>query len=36
MHDGEAEIDAALAAWDRALQAPAWDGQPRWIHSDLL
>jgi aminoglycoside phosphotransferase (APT) family kinase protein len=27
---------AALAAWDRALQAPAWDGQPRWIHSDLL
>ena len=27
---------AALAAWERALQAPAWEGQPRWIHSDLL
>jgi aminoglycoside phosphotransferase (APT) family kinase protein len=30
--DGE----TALGAWDRALQAPAWQGQPRWIHSDLL
>jgi aminoglycoside phosphotransferase (APT) family kinase protein len=27
---------AALAAWERALQAPPWAGQPRWIHSDLL
>ncbi|MGE5135623.1 MAG: aminoglycoside phosphotransferase family protein [Gemmatimonadota bacterium] len=27
---------AATAAWDRALQAPAWDGTPVWIHSDLL
>ena len=27
---------AALAAWERALQAPAWAGPPRWIHSDLL
>jgi aminoglycoside phosphotransferase (APT) family kinase protein len=29
--------DAVTAAWDRALEAPAWDGQaPAWIHADLL
>jgi aminoglycoside phosphotransferase (APT) family kinase protein len=28
--------DAALAAWELALEAPAWDGEPTWIHSDLL
>jgi aminoglycoside phosphotransferase (APT) family kinase protein len=27
---------AATAAWDVALQAPAWDGPPVWIHGDLL
>jgi aminoglycoside phosphotransferase (APT) family kinase protein len=27
---------AALAAWERALQAPAWDGRRTWIHADLL
>jgi aminoglycoside phosphotransferase (APT) family kinase protein len=27
---------AATAAWERALEAPAWDGTPVWIHSDLL
>lgn len=27
---------AATAAWDRALEAPAWDGAPVWIHNDLL
>jgi aminoglycoside phosphotransferase (APT) family kinase protein len=26
----------ALAAWERALTAPAWDGTPTWIHTDLL
>jgi aminoglycoside phosphotransferase (APT) family kinase protein len=26
----------ALAAWERALQAPVWDGEPVWIHTDLL
>ncbi len=30
--DGE----AALEAWDRALEAPAWAGTPVWIHTDLL
>jgi aminoglycoside phosphotransferase (APT) family kinase protein len=31
-------IDApdALAAWEEALRAPAWDGTPCWIHCDLL
>jgi len=28
--------DAALAAWGFALTAPAWDGTPVWIHTDLL
>lgn len=28
--------DAALAAWEFALTAPAWDGTPTWIHTDLL
>jgi aminoglycoside phosphotransferase (APT) family kinase protein len=27
---------AALAAWERALQAPVWDGERTWIHADLL
>jgi aminoglycoside phosphotransferase (APT) family kinase protein len=30
------DSDAATAAWDRALRAPAWDGEPAWIHGDLL
>jgi aminoglycoside phosphotransferase (APT) family kinase protein len=29
--------DAVLAAWELALEAPAWDGAARaWIHADLL
>ncbi|GEO32563.1 aminoglycoside phosphotransferase [Cellulomonas aerilata] len=27
---------AAIAAWDRALDAPPWTGAPVWIHGDLL
>jgi aminoglycoside phosphotransferase (APT) family kinase protein len=27
---------AAAAAWASALEAPAWDGTPVWIHTDLL
>ena len=30
------DADAALAAWQRCLQAPAWNGTPVWIHGDLL
>ncbi|MEU2507958.1 aminoglycoside phosphotransferase family protein [Streptomyces sp. NPDC007863] len=26
----------ALAAWDRVLSLPAWDGPPVWLHGDLL
>jgi aminoglycoside phosphotransferase (APT) family kinase protein len=33
---GDIDSDAAIAAWERALQAPAWDGTPVWIHTDLL
>lgn len=30
------DAPAALAAWESARRAPTWDGQPVWIHSDLL
>ena len=30
------DSDAATAAWQRALEAPEWDGKPVWIHTDLL
>jgi aminoglycoside phosphotransferase (APT) family kinase protein len=30
------DADAATAAWERALRAPAWHGTPVWIHTDLL
>jgi aminoglycoside phosphotransferase (APT) family kinase protein len=30
------DSDAAVAAWASALDAPAWDGAPVWIHTDLL
>jgi aminoglycoside phosphotransferase (APT) family kinase protein len=33
---GSIDAAAALAAWDRALAAPAWSGPPVWIHCDLL
>jgi aminoglycoside phosphotransferase (APT) family kinase protein len=33
---GVIDSDAATAAWDRALTAPAWNGTPVWIHADLL
>jgi len=33
---GVIDGDAAAAAWERALEAPAWDGTPVWIHADLL
>jgi aminoglycoside phosphotransferase (APT) family kinase protein len=33
---GEAGLAAAVAAWERALQAPVWDGRAVWVHADLL
>jgi aminoglycoside phosphotransferase (APT) family kinase protein len=33
---GVIDSDAATAAWERALEAPVWEGKPVWIHSDLL
>ena len=33
---GVIDSDAATAAWEHALRAPAWTGTPVWIHSDLL
>ncbi len=33
---GEVDGDALLAAWDRVLDAPDYDGPPRWFHGDLV
>lgn len=30
------DASAALAAWQVAVDTPAWPGEPRWIHTDLL
>ncbi|MGW5353142.1 aminoglycoside phosphotransferase family protein [Streptomyces sp. NPDC004031] len=32
----EVDCDAALAEWEEALRAPAWDGPPVWLHADLM
>lgn len=29
------DAEALLAAWDEALEIPAWDGPPTWCHCDL-
>ena len=34
--DQALDEDAATAVWDEALAAPAWHGQPVWIHGDLF
>jgi aminoglycoside phosphotransferase (APT) family kinase protein len=33
--EGMLDTSAVTAAWDAALQAPAWHGPPVWIHGDL-
>lgn len=30
------DTDAVLAVWDRAREVPAWTGEPRLVHGDLL
>jgi len=32
---GHAVADAAREVWTRAVAAPAWQGEPRWLHGDL-
>jgi aminoglycoside phosphotransferase (APT) family kinase protein len=32
---GMLDTSAVTEAWEEALQAPAWDGPPVWIHGDL-
>jgi aminoglycoside phosphotransferase (APT) family kinase protein len=34
--EGMIDTRAASAAWERALQAPAWEGPRVWIHGDLM
>jgi aminoglycoside phosphotransferase (APT) family kinase protein len=33
---GVIDVEAATAAWERALEAPTWEETPVWIHADLL
>jgi aminoglycoside phosphotransferase (APT) family kinase protein len=33
---GIVDTDAARAAWEASLHAPAWDAPPVWTHGDLL
>ena len=33
---GLVDVEAARTAWGQALRAPAWDGEPVWIHGDLI
>jgi aminoglycoside phosphotransferase (APT) family kinase protein len=33
---GEIDIAAASRAWERALEAPNWQGMPVWVHGDVL
>jgi aminoglycoside phosphotransferase (APT) family kinase protein len=30
------DADALVAAWERSLAAPDWDGSSTWLHADLL
>jgi aminoglycoside phosphotransferase (APT) family kinase protein len=32
----EFDAGAVLAAWEASVAAPEWDGQPVWIHGDLM
>lgn len=34
--EGMIDTEAVGVAWNRSLEAPAWDGKPVWIHGDLL
>ena len=33
--DGMIDVDATNAAWDAAMELPAWDGPGVWVHGDL-
>ena len=34
--EGEFDVVELTSQWEAALAAPSWDGEPRWIHGDLL
>lgn len=34
--DGRVDTEDAAAIWEAALRAPDWDGEPTWIHGDLM
>jgi aminoglycoside phosphotransferase (APT) family kinase protein len=32
----DTDVDGLLAVWQAGVDAPAWDGPPRWVHGDLM
>ncbi|MGP3633412.1 aminoglycoside phosphotransferase family protein [Streptomyces sp. 24-1644] len=34
--DGTVDADLATAAWESAVRLPQWEGEPVWLHGDLL
>ncbi|MFF9841226.1 aminoglycoside phosphotransferase family protein [Streptomyces sp. NPDC013740] len=34
--DGTLDADAVSAAWEEVLRLPQWEGEPVWVHGDLL
>ncbi|MEU3449638.1 phosphotransferase [Streptomyces thermolilacinus] len=34
--DGTVDGDAATTAWEAVLRLPQWEGDPVWLHGDLL
>jgi aminoglycoside phosphotransferase (APT) family kinase protein len=32
---GSIDVDAVIAVWNEAIEAPAWHGPPVWLHGDL-
>ncbi|NEB04302.1 aminoglycoside phosphotransferase family protein [Streptomyces sp. SID13726] len=34
--DGTLDADRATALWDETVRLPRWDGEPVWLHADLL
>ena len=33
---GVVDVEATTSAWEHALESPAWEGTPVWVHADLL
>jgi aminoglycoside phosphotransferase (APT) family kinase protein len=34
--EGLIDTGAATAAWEQVLELPQWEGEPCWLHGDLM